>query len=215
MLGTPGSAQPRSRFEDAGVSPRWEKGAAAYQGFVGVGALDTVTLEQNGDDVEIDSSELDSYPVLGGGAQWKFWGERVDLGLELMFSASWRANAEAIRTQGGGGVVAVDVDTLIVDVYGGPFVSVFLGQRVRAYAAAGPTIQFLDYSQEDDLGNEADGSGVGVGVYARAGIEFSLRDNFWLGIGVRRTSTSVDLDSDVGEFDVDATQAVLTVTTGI
>ena len=194
--------------------PRWERGVPAYQGFLGVGALDSLSLDQNGDVVDIDSDEFDSYPVLGGGGQWKFWGERADIGLELLFSASWRANAEAVSTLGGGGTVAVDVDTLLVDVFGGPFLSVFLGRSVRAYAAVGPMLQFLDYAQEDDLGNEADGSGFGVGAYARAGLEVHLQDKTWLGLGVRRTSSTVDLDDDLGEFDVDATQFVLTVTSG-
>jgi len=205
-------AKPRWTSPNSG--PRhWERGTVAMQGFFGAASMEDVTLDQDGADLEFEAEEFDLLPVIGGGGQWKFWGERVHWGLELMFSMSWRTNAIAFATGGGGAVVAVDVDTLMVDVFGGPFVNVFLGRDTRVYAGAGPTIQFLDYEQQDEFGNELDSTGLGFGWYARTGIEFLLLEDTWLGLGVRSSDARVDLGSQIGDFDVETLQAVITVTT--
>ena len=67
-------------------------------------------------------------PVLGGGAQWKLAGERLDLGLEALLSFSSRSNLQAFSSSGGTTTVAFDVDLLLVELYGGPFVSKFIGR---------------------------------------------------------------------------------------
>ncbi|MFN0242616.1 MAG: hypothetical protein ACKVWV_06955 [Planctomycetota bacterium] len=197
-----------------GAGPRWTPAEVAMQGLFGVAYLDRVTLHQPGADVEIDSDDLDNYPLLGGGGQWKLAGEHVDFGLEALFSVAWRAGATAFRAGGGGAVIAIDVDTTLVDVFGGPFVNVFLGDGLRVYASAGPVLQFIDYEQEDPTTElEQSANGFGAGGYVRAGFEFRLPNGYFLGLGARRTATDADLDSDLGEFDVDATQFYVTVTT--
>lgn len=195
------------------TGPRWKRGEVAMQGFVGAGYLDDVTLRQGGTDLEIDAGELDNFPVLGGGGQWKLWGERVDIGLEALFSFGWKTNSAAFASGGGGGALAVDVDTLLVDVGGGPFVSVFLGDDFRIYTAAGPLLQFVDYTQEDSASGIAEGStGFGAGIYARAGFEFRLPNECFLGLGARHARSDADLGSEFGEFDVDSTQVFVSVT---
>jgi hypothetical protein len=207
--GTPPAPRKLQRVE----RPRWEQGQLVLQGFFGAGYVDNVSLEGSSSDVQIDSDEYSNLPVIGGGGQWKLGGNSVDFGLELMFSVAWRANAIAFASSGGGAVVAVDVDTLLVDVFGGPFVSVFLGPDFRIYAAVGPTLQFVDYTQNDPAG-DIDGFGSGWGAYARGGFEFRLPNNRVLGLSARRNEADVDLGSDVGTFNVDSTQVVLTVTSG-
>jgi hypothetical protein len=198
------------RFE----RPRWERGQVVLQGFIGPGYVDSVSLEGASSDVEIDASEYDEIPVIGGGGQWKLGGERVDFGLELLFSVSWRTNAIAFASSGGGAIVAVDVDTLLGDLFGGPFVNVFLGPDFRVYAALGPTLQFVDYTQQDAGGDRIESFGAGWGAYARTGFELRLPNEMFLGLAVRRNEVDVELDSDLGTFDVDSTQIVLTLTTG-
>jgi hypothetical protein len=198
----------------AGGRPVWESGTLRLQGFVGIGDLDRVTLDQGSTTVEIDAGEMQNFPVIGGGLQWKLAGERVDFGLEALFSVGWRANAVAFASSGGGALVALDVDTLFVDVYSGPFLSMFLGDHTRAYVAAGPALQFVDYTQLDAGNVELRSTGSGFGAYARAGIEFMLPGRDMIGLCVLRTDGEVQLGSDLGEFAVDSTQVVLTVTTG-
>jgi opacity protein-like surface antigen len=185
------------------------------QGFVGVSRLESVTLDQSGTaPVEIDDTELDDVPFVGGGAQWKLGGTNVDLGVEGLFALGWKSNVEAFYLGGGGAVVAVDVDTLLVDLSVGPFASVFLGDKTRVYVGAGPIVQFLNYDQEEDLsGLSESGSGFGVGAYARTGIEFRISPTSLLGFGVRYTDSEIDLDDGLGDFDVEGFQGFLTMTT--
>ena len=79
------------------------------------------------------------------------------MGAELMFSLSGRADAAAFVVGGGGAAVAIDVDLLIVEIFGGPFVSMDLGEKWRLYGAAGPVLQFADYDQSGNgLSDDAD-----------------------------------------------------------
>lgn len=193
--------------------PRWEIGQTLLQGFVGVSYPDGVTLEDGGDPVEIDDSELDNLPVIGGGGQLKLAGENFDFGLELMMSFAFRSDLEAFAVGGGGAVVVLDVDVFVLDFFGGPFVSKLLGDRVRIYAGAGPIVHFLEYSQEDDAGAmEDDSSGFGAGVYGRGGIEFLLPSGTLVGFGLRYSEAEVDLGADLGDFELRGVQALITVT---
>ncbi len=195
--------------------PRWQKGQPAMQGFIGVSFFDNVSVEgDGGGEIDGDEGDLDQLPLIGGGAQFKLGGERIDFGLEGMLSFSGRANTEAFAIGGGGVVVAVDVDLMIFELFGGPFASMFLGESVRVYAGAGPVLQWVSYDQS---GNnlDADGDGFGSGLYARTGFEFTIGHGTMLGLGVRWSDTTVDLGGGLGDLEIDGIQGVLTVTTGI
>jgi hypothetical protein len=192
----------------------WVPGQILMQGFIGVGYPDELTFESGGGSVEIDADELDDLPVIGGGAQLKLAGERIDFGVEGMLSFAFRSDLVAFASGGGGGFVAVDVDVYVFDLYGGPFLSTSVGERARIYAAAGPILRFLDYSQDDDAtGEEVDEDGFGSGVYARGGIEFMLPSGTLVGFGARWSSAEVEL-GDFGDSDFEDVQLVITVTRG-
>lgn len=195
------------------MAPEWRKGQSLMQGYFGVSYYDNVTVEGSGPGhVDGDKGDLDQLPVFGGGAQWKLGGERIDYGLECLFDFSWRSNATAFVVGGGGATVAVDVSMLIWEIYGGPFVSVFLGDNIRLYAAAGPVMQWAQY---DQYGVATDhGSGFGTGLYARTGIEFVLPSRTMFGFGARWSDTRTDLSGNVGDLQMDGLQILLTVTRG-
>lgn len=185
------------------------------QGFFGVSQFETIEREGGGTPtVDGDDGDLDEIPFLGGGAQFKLGGERLDFGFEGLFSFGGRANADAFVIGGGGAAVAVDVDLLIFDLYGGPFVSAFLGDKLRLYAAAGPLLQWADYEESNSVGDN-DGSGFGYGLYARTGCEFVLPSRTMIGLGARWSDTSVDLGGDLGDLEMDGFQLMLTVSRGI
>jgi len=193
--------------------PRWEIGQVLLQGFIGVGYPENVTLEGGGDQVEIDDSELDNLPVIGGGGQLKLAGESFDFGVEAMMSFAFRSDLEAFAVGGGGATVVLDVDVLVFDIFGGPFVSKLFGDRVRLYAGAGPIVHFLEYSQQDDTSTmNEDTSGFGAGVYTRGGIEFLLPSGTLVGFGVRYSDADVDLGAGLGDFELRGVQALITVT---
>ncbi len=194
------------------VVPKWAIGQPLYQGFFGASLYDHVAVNgSSSGTIDGDEGDLDQLPVLGGGAQWKLAGDRMSLGLEGMFSFSGRADAEAFAFGGGGAVVVIDVDLLLYDFYGGPFVSIDIGDRVRIYGAAGPVMQFADWDQTiDDV--YQDGDGFGTGVYTRAGIEFLLPSGTYIGFGARWSDTTVDLSNGLGDLEMEGVQIVFTVT---
>lgn len=193
----------------------WAKGHSLLQGFIGWTEFNEVSVDGSGPgDVDGDRGDLEEIPLIGGGGQLKLAGEGLDFGLEGLLSFGGRANAAAFVVGGGGAAVAVDVDLLLFELYGGPFVSLFLGDKLRLYAAAGPLLQFAEYDQE---GNSLDdsGSGFGAGFYARTGLEFVLPQRLLVGFGVRWSDSTVDLSSDLGDLDIQGLEGLFTVSRGL
>lgn len=191
--------------------PRWSISEAYLQGFIGVSQFKTAEVTGGPIDVDGDDGDLDQVPYIGGGGQWKLGGERFDWGLEGMLGFGGRANTTAFVAGGGGALIAVDVDLLILEFYGGPFINRFIGDKLRVYGAAGPLFQFVDYDQKGATIQDDSGTGFGFGGYARAGFEFLLPNHMWLGIGVRWSDTTVDLGT-VGDLDMEGFLGLITLT---
>jgi len=189
----------------------WRAGEVAMQGYFGASFLSVNT--EGGGIGNIDDDDV-SFPTIGGGAQWKIAGDQFDFGVEGLLAFSWRGNVSAFAVGGGGAAVAVDVDMLMFDLYGGPFVSKFLGDKVRIYGAAGPLMRWALYDQDGPSGFGGDGNGFGFGYYARAGIEFALSRGTMLGVCARWTDVAVDLNSRLGDLDMSGFEALLTITQG-
>jgi|RhiMethySRZTD1v2_1073278.scaffolds.fasta_scaffold454853_2 hypothetical protein len=194
----------------------WEQGALVLQGFFGASLYENfVRSGGSGADVDASSEEAAQMPVIGGGGQWKLGGTGIDFGLEGLFSFAGRANATAFAFGGSGGAIAVNIDMLVFELYGGPFVSCFLGEDARVYVGGGGLMQWVDYAQDvPGSGVEEDGSGFGTGGYVRAGIEFNVGEGLLVGFGVRWAESLVDLGPDLGELSLDGYQFLLTVTEG-
>lgn len=190
----------------------WRKGQALGQGYLGINSF--TEFERTGGrglNVTGDGGSVDQYPVIGGGFQWKMGGSNVDLGLEALLALGGRANGGAFVIGGGGAAVAVSLDLFVVDVFGGPFLSVPLGERARVYGAVGPLIQFASYHQSPTfLTNGSSGTGFGFGGYARAGVEFELSSGSLIGIGVRWYDTEVDLSGGLGDLALQGVETALT-----
>lgn len=197
-----------SEPEPAQGRPRWRQGAALMQGFFGAVLYEGERSGGSRPSVSVDYDEM-QVPTIGGGAQWKLAGERIDVGLEAMLAFSWRSDAAAVAVGGGGAAVAVDVDLFVFDLYGGPFASMFLGDNIRVYASVGPLMQWAQY-EESSLLDDGNSSGFGLGYYARTGLEFVLGRNSMIGFGVRWSDSQVDLDSDSGDLDLSGVQLALT-----
>jgi len=205
------STKPANRKPPA---PEWRVGQAVLQGFFGVSAFENVEREGGSNpDVDGDDGDLDEMPLLGGGTQYKLGGENLSYGLEGFFSFGGRANAAAFVAGGGGAAVAVDVDMFVFDMYGGPFVSTFLGDSLRLYAGAGPLLEWANYDQ-DFVGGHDSGSGFGYGTYARVGFEFLLASRTMLGLGARWSDSTVDLSGGLGDLEMDGFQVLLTLSRG-
>lgn len=183
------------------------------QGYVAVNFLDEF-VRSGGSSFPGAGNDLDRWPVVGGGGQWVLGGERIDLGLEALIAFGARANAGAFIIGGGGALIAIDLDFLVVDIYGGPFISSLLGERIRAFAGAGPLIQFAQYGQSDPSNTvpSESGSGFGVGYYARVGAEVRVRAGTFIGFGARWTDSEVDLSNGLGDVDIQGVELFVSVT---
>lgn len=181
----------------SGRSVKWRDGGALLQGYFGA-SINNVERSHNGITVEADDVEL---PSIGGGGQWKLAGDGIDLGLEGMIGFNWRSSSTAFAVGGGGAAVAVDVDLFLLDFYGGPFASTFLGDSLRVYVGAGPLLQWAFYDERS--ATSEDGNGFGLGYYARTGLEFRVGRTALLGFGVRWAESSIDVGGNLGDIDVD------------
>ncbi len=209
----PGSLRPRPGFPLA-----WYPGQALLQGFGGASYLSDFTVSANGSTVELDDDEYEVLPVLGGGAQLKLAGQALDFGLEGFLSFSGRTDLEAFASGGGGAVAVFDVSLLVVDVYGGPFLSCFLSDRLRVYGSAGPLLEWAGYEQSDDTEDEDgddDTSGFGGGFYARTGIEFLLPSGKLVGFGARWSDSSIELGDDFGDLDLQGLELFVSYSYGL
>ena len=189
---------------------KWRDGEALLQGYLGVSSIQDLSIKGgNGEDVD---GSVSQYPVIGGGAQWKVGGERVDFGFEALMSIGGRGNVAAFAAGGGGAAIVVDLDLLIVDFFGGPFLSLPLGDKTRVYGSIGPLIQFAQ-THQSSLDPRYNGStnGFGIGAYARAGFEFQIGSGSLIGLGFRWFDSNVDLSTSVGDLEMQSVEAMLTV----
>jgi hypothetical protein len=197
-----GAARSR-QSEQPGFPLDWNPGQMLMQGYLGVIYLSEFSLDRAGaPPVELEEDEYEVLPAVGGGGQWKLAGKSLDFGIEWFLAMSGRTDLEAFASSGGSAVAVFDVDLLVLEGYGGPFVSCFLGDRLRLYGGAGPLLQWVGYDQSDEANDDEDAEGSGGGVYARTGFEFLLPSGKLVGLGARWTESSVDLGGDLGDLDL-------------
>ncbi len=201
--------------EQRAYEQRWAPGQAVLQGYIGAARLDEIRRTGgNLPPIDGSSDSLSQYPIIGGGAQWKLAGRRIDFGIEGMFNIAWRSGGTAFAAGGGGLTVAVKVDLWMVDFYGGPFLSIPLGRKARAYGAVGPMMTFATYDQNAQASvNSGYSTGFGTGVYGRFGFEFETWKGTFVGFGARYQDNTIDLSS-LGDLDVQGWQYFVSVTEG-
>ncbi len=183
----------------------WTPGEVLLQGYVGASYLSEFQVSPSGEPpIELDEDEYEVLPAIGGGAQMKLAGNAIDFGLEGLLAFSGRSDLEAFASSGGATVAVFDVSLLVFEVYGGPFVSRFVGDRLRIYAGGGPLLQWVGYDQEDQSSvvEDEDEEGFGGGFYVRGGLEFLLPSRKLVGLGARWSESSIDLGQDFGDLDL-------------
>ena len=213
-----GSQDERAPLNE-GFPLMWGPGEVLLQGYIGASYLSEFEVSPEGSpSIELDDDEYEILPVIGGGAQLKLAGSALDFGVEGFVAFSGRTSLEAFASSGGTTVAAFDISLLIWEVYGGPFVSRFVGDRLRLYAGAGPLLQWVSYEQDDDDDSEdgdEDEEGFGGGVYARTGFEFLLPSRKLVGLGARWSESSIDLGEDFGDLDLSGLEVFVTYSYGL
>lgn len=192
-----------------------ERGQTLAQGMIGASFLTSVDRSGGSDPPSgSQGDDLEQVPMIGGAFQYAMWGDRIDAGLEVGGTLGFQTGGGFVAAGGGGLIIAVDIDMFLFDLFGGPFVSLPLGEKARLYVGAGPLMQFADWDQSGE-GVDQSGSGFGTGFYARAGLEIGLTPAMLIGIGARWTDSRVSLGSGLGDLDLEGTQVMITFTAGL
>ena len=184
------------------------------QGFFGVMEFNDAT--QGSTDppgIEVDNSDM-SLPVLGGVFQQALRGDRLQLGVEGGFSVGFRGDRTTVILPNSVVIVA-DNDVLLTDLFGGLYLNKYIGKSLRLYGGAGPLLQYgradLDYIDQFNVSQEIKGSGWGVGLYARAGLEVNLAPGTYVGVGVRWIDSNLNMSGPLDDLDYQAVQYMVTV----
>ncbi len=209
LVSPPGLAE-----RDPGYGPLY------FQGMLGVlDAGNAWTLEDphSGEVLESDLGKL----IYGGGMAQQMTRDGVfEYGFEGGGLVSWKNSNQTFYASNHVFAVSLDNDLFLVDLSFGGALSWRPLKPLRFYLGGGAaiaigTVNIVDSSVEppgdappaDDIGGRE--WAVGVGLYARGGVEFIIRD-FTFGVSVRQASTKLEFDN-AGEIDLTAPQWFLTV----
>ncbi|MFT7485033.1 MAG: hypothetical protein ACI9F9_000879 [Candidatus Paceibacteria bacterium] len=203
-----------------GASADLEPGESISQAMIGVSYFETARREGGTNpDTGFGSDGLEQLPLIAGAIQETTRnGEYFDFGFEGGAAVGFVTSGGFVAASGANGlIVAVDIDLLLVDLFIGPFVSLNIGERMRFYAGAGPVVDFANYSHEGSEGStevDESGTGLGLGWYARGGVEFLFDGGYMLGVGYRWFDSNIALSGDLGTLDLVGSQAFVSFSTG-
>jgi hypothetical protein len=191
---------------------------------VWIGAIDTDSDSWKATDVQSGSDVVGDLGTLpyGGGDGQMLWGSGVwQIGYEGGGLASWKNETTHFRGVSSGGT-AVQVQFrnqfFLFGVFMGGVVAVRPAPWVRLYAAGGPSLTWAWVEDDDNnasqsstnidsFGSQNDGSFTG---YARAGVDFVMKDGFMFGASVRYANDEFDFDG-AGKLKLDSPLYLLTL----
>jgi hypothetical protein len=184
-------------------------------GMFGLTEIELQDLELDSSFGEAGETEESTLPIIGAVVQKPFAGERVRVGLEGGGTLSWEGELETVIVGSGGALLTADNDFFHTDLFAGPFADLLVGEKLRFYAAAGPLMQFasIDAEWTDPVFGdvEVDEDGFGAGYYARTGFEIEF-GSLSLGFGIRFVDSSVDMNGEIDEVDIEELQYLVTAT---
>lgn len=171
-----------------------------------------MNIAHNDPDLEEDDFDI---PIFGVDAQKALGGGTFKYGFEtgVLFSIDSDVRTFAASSGSGGGKVAVsvDVNSFLVDYFAGGYLSFEPAKWLRLNVGAGPLLIWSQWETEpeastaDEVTYQSD-SGLGVGVYARAGLDLFFTEKVGLNIGARISETTLSLKNTTGEVDIEGWQ---------
>lgn len=220
--------QPRKRSyehlfgEDAPV----EKNDAPPQGtsfqlWLGVADYDDLTFQQESqvNPGVVAETEIDTMPFMGIAGQFPFVGQDLQAGMEGGFTIGAWGDRDKVYFSNNVLAVKLDSFLMLTDIFIGAFGALEVDESVRFYAGAGPLVMlgYYEYETEDAESTKAtyahiedDELALGVGLYARAGVEFRVGKRGLLGVGARAVEADLDFGGDTGDVDIDGVQFMVT-----
>jgi hypothetical protein len=162
-------------------------------------------------------------PLLGVSGGIPLMQKPVALGLEAGVLFSWMTDTVRANSANGSINIHVDNQLYLLDLFIGPYVSAEIKKRVRVYGGLGPLLMFgQNNNQANEYINDApptyvsnNSSAFGPGLYARTGIEFRLKNNSWMGVGVRGFMSRLNFNNVTGTTDINGIQLMITYSIGV
>ncbi|MDG2045761.1 MAG: outer membrane beta-barrel protein [Halioglobus sp.] len=199
----------------------------------GILELDSQTASKDGESqgaLDIDFSTL---PSGGLEAEYAFAKGWVHWGLNPGANVSWKTDDTRLSGRlidGSGSTVVLEADSslFLAEIHLGGYVRGRLDDRITTYAAAGPMVMYGSHDLNNESSTyappqitpsgtvvfeETDSSDINIGYYLRAGIDFRIQQNQYIGFGVRYMSTELDFNKTVGKLDIKGPLYLLTFTT--
>jgi len=169
-------------------------------------------IPNNDSDLERDDYDVD---IFGVNVQKPFGGGTFKYGLEtgVLFSMDSDVRSFSASSGSGGGTVAisVDVNSLLIDYFFGVYLSFEPAKWLRVNVGAGPLLIWgkretePEESTPEEFDSESE-SDFGAGVYAQAGIDIFLTENFGLNAGARINETTLNFKDTTGKIDIEGWQ---------
>jgi hypothetical protein len=153
--------------------------------------------------------------VFGADGQKPLGGDAFKYGWETGAFFSIDSDSRTVAASGGSGggtvLVAVDVNSIMIDYFLGGYVSIEPNKHFRLYAGAGPLIIWASRETEPegsapDYVNSASESEIGAGFYARTGFDIFFNDQFGIFAGARINETTLSFEDDAGKVDIEGYQ---------
>ena len=178
----------------------------------GHGFYGKMTISDNNSDIEGNDFDIS---IFGADAQGPFGGGPLKYGIETGAIFSRDSNIQEFRASSGsnGGTVAVlvEVDSFIIDYFFGGYLGLEPSKWLRLYVGAGPLLIWGMQSTEPEESDSEEVSSnseikFGAGLYARAGIDIFLSEQFGLNIGARINETTLSFEDTEGNVDIEGLQ---------
>lgn len=178
----------------------------------------------SGDGASVAHADVAKLPLLGLAGQLPLNAGHpaVSFGLEAGALVGWRSDSDKVPADNPKQFVSVHVDWTVVDLFMGLFVGVQASDAVRLYAGAGPFLMLGTLEREAVEGDPSwyavpdtrSDTIFGYGVYGRVGIEFSIDNQGWFGLGARGMYGDMEFEGYNDEVNVRAFQGMLTYSHG-
>jgi hypothetical protein len=171
-------------------------------------------LHIDNDDPDLEGGDFD-IELFGADAQKAFGGENIKYGIEVGGLFSWdseiRSFAASSGSRGGTLAVSLDINSFLFDYYFGGYLSLEPARWARLYVGAGPLIiwgwrKTENKTTDTQTAATESQSGLGTGLYGRAGLDIMITKIFGLTAGARINTTTLSFEDAAGEVDVEGLQ---------
>lgn len=162
----------------------------------------------------IEGNDFD-IKIFGVDAQGPFGGGALKYGIETGAFFSVESDVQHFRassgSDGGKAAVAVDVDSFMMDYFFGGYLGLEPSRWLRLYVGAGPLLIWGIWETEPKEPDSEEFSSdskieFGAGLYARAGIDIFLSEQFGLNSGVRINKTTLNYEDKAGKVGIEGLQ---------